>query len=120
MFKFMKEAEGRPKQCINGKEIWISSSKSPEERKRAKHLSKFKKVLIELKMAEPTDVRVDYRREIAFVKGLRVAEWTKVGNHETLVLSAEKLKEVGIDVDPEKLMMLSKNSCRSRMRPTMR
>ena len=103
MFKFMKDVSNKEKPTVNGKQIWITTSKTPEERKKAKHLSKFKKVLIETALATASDVNIDYKRGIIFVKQIRVAEWTQSGGTGKVVADASKLKDVNIDVPPERI-----------------
>ena len=61
MFNFLKSVGNGPKPKINGKEVWISVSKTPEERKKARSLGKLKRVLIETDLAKPAKQEA-YRR----------------------------------------------------------
>jgi uncharacterized coiled-coil protein SlyX len=103
MYNFLKSAGQKPKAKINGKEIWISVSKTPEERLKAKSLGKLKRVLIETGLTEPANVRIDYKRGIVFANRKRVAEWTASENGEQLAISKVGLQVAGIKVDAEKL-----------------
>ena len=102
MLQFLEATSTTPKPAINGKDIWISTSKSPGERARAKRLAKFKKILIEFKLAEPLKIKIVYKRAIVFVGKHRVAE-LQADDENTLVCDRSKLKDAGIDVDPKKL-----------------
>jgi hypothetical protein len=106
MFLFLKQAGAKEKPQIGDRNLWISSSKSPEERKKSKTLSKFKKVLLDTKLAKPEDVKVDYKRGIVFVSRLRVAEWKNSADTEStdnLVIDQNAMQQVGIDVEPKKI-----------------
>ena len=74
MFEFLKEYEKKPKAKNNGKDLWVSTSKPPEERLKAKYLGKFKRVLIEANLIEPKDIRIDYRRGIVFANRKKISE----------------------------------------------
>ena len=102
MYEFMKKYGASSKPTVNGKPVWVAASRSPEERRKGKHLAKHKKVLIEVGIAKPEDVRVDYRRGILMVKRVRVGEWKKHdGNNGSLELHEDSLKSVGIVVGKE-------------------
>ena len=108
MFTFLKQRAAKEKPQCNGRSLWISSSKSPEERTKSKNLSKFKKVLIDTDLAKPEDVGVDYKRGIVFVKPLgklrvRVAEWKVTDDGDKLVIDQDAMQSVGIDVEPTKI-----------------
>ena len=106
MFVFLKQAAAKEKPQIGDRSIWISSSKSPEEGKKSKSLSKFKKVLLDTSLAKPEDVKVDYKRGIVFVRRLRVAEWKDAADPEctdNLVIDQETMQQVGNDVEPNKI-----------------
>ena len=103
MFNFLKDLGKGPKPMINGKEVWISVSKTPEERTRAKTMSKLKRVLIETDLAKPADIRIDYKRGLVMANKKRVAEWTASGSGDKLVIGKVGLTAAGIQVDPDKL-----------------
>ena len=103
MFQFLKQIDKKTKPQIAGRNVWISSSKSPEERTKAKNLSKLKKVLLDTDLAKPEDVKVDYKRGIVFIDKLRAAEWKNTAEGDKLILNEEIMKRVGIDVEPSKL-----------------
>ena len=103
MFRFLTDIRTKDKPTVNGKPIWISTSKTPEERIKARHLGKFKKVLIESNLASPEDIFVDYKRGLIIINKVRVAEWKTVNGHDKLVADESKLKDVQIDIEPEKL-----------------
>ena len=100
MWTYVKDAANKPKPKIADKDVWISVSKSPEERRKSKILSKNKKVLIEVGLARTSDIRVDYKRGILLIQRVRVAEWSKSSG---LVYNVDRLKGVGIDVPLDKL-----------------
>ena len=81
----------------------MTTSKTPEERTKSKHLSKFKKVLIETNLAAPSSVKVDYTRGLIFVNRTRIAEWKTCGDASKVVADVAKLNAVNIDIDPEKI-----------------
>ena len=61
MFAFCKAVGTKPKPKVDGKEVWISVSKSPEERNKANTLGKFKRVLIKTSLATPDNIKIDYK-----------------------------------------------------------
>ena len=101
MWSFIKIWQHREKTKINGKDLWASTSKSPAERIKAKNLSKFKRVLVEVGLANATDIRIHYRRGFAFVKNVKVADWN--ANSENLSIDQDRLKEAGVDIDVKKV-----------------
>ena len=103
MYEFMRRYGASSKPALNGKPIWVAASRSPEERRKGKHLAKHKKVLIEVGIAKPEDVRVDYRRGILMVKRVRIGEWKKESEREEglVELNEDKLKLAGIQVGVE-------------------
>ena len=104
MFKFLKDGNAKPNPTTNGKSIWISTSKSPEERIKAKNLGRFKRVLVETGLAEAVGVRIDYKRGLVFVKQVRVAEWKRnASGEEKVTIDAAKLTEVNINASPDKI-----------------
>ena len=62
-----------------------------------------KTVLIEVGIAKPEDVRIDYRRGILMVKQVRIGEWKKDDQNcgGSVELNEDKLKLVGTDVGTE-------------------
>ena len=68
MFVFLNAFNSKDKPVFNNRPLWITTSKTPEERTKSKHLSKFKKVLIETGLVVPGNATIDYKRGIAFVK----------------------------------------------------
>ena len=103
MFTFIKEFSTKDKPTFQGKAIWVTTSKTPDERTKSEHLSKFKKVLIETALADPSSIKIDYNRGDVFVNRTRIAEWKLFGNTTRVVADASKLKEVNINVEPEKI-----------------
>ena len=103
MFTFIKDFSGGIKPTIKSKQVWVSTSKTPEERRKGKYLSKYKKVLIETGLAEPSSIRVDYNRGLVFMNRLRLAEWKVSGSTGQIITDASKLKELNIAVDSDKI-----------------
>ena len=103
MHEFIRNFNKQPKLNIDGKTLWVSSSKSPEERARGQKLGKYKKVIIEVGLAAPEQVRVDYRRGILLVRRVRVGEWKGEGDEAKLELTEARLTEAGIQVGAEAL-----------------
>ena len=102
MFDFLKDFNKREEKTMqNQKPVWLTVSKTPEERRKSKHLSKFKKALIETGVTQPTDVLIDYKRGIIFVKHIRVAEWKETGDDSKISIDPVKLKDAKIMVDPK-------------------
>ena len=66
-------------------------------------LSKPKTVLIETELAEPTNIKIDYKRNIVFNNNVRVAEWWKADDVDKLVINREQMRSAGIKMDPAKL-----------------
>jgi hypothetical protein len=98
MRDFLKKFGAKPKPQVEGKNLWATVSKSPEERNKAKHIGKYKRVLIEVGLAKVEDIKIDYRRGILMVKRIRVAEWRGEGANGCVHVDEENLKKVGIDV----------------------
>ena len=101
MWEFVKMYQNNAKPQINGKDLWVSTSKSPADRKKAKYLGKFKRVLIEVGLANPQNIRINYRRGIAYVQKIRVAEWMSAT--EKLGIDQPGLTETGVIVDVKKV-----------------
>ena len=97
MKEFLKKFGTSTKPKINGKNLWTIATKSPDERKKAKHIGKYKRVLIEVGLASADDIKIDYRRGVLMVKRLRVGEWKGEGAEGQLELNEEHLKKVGIE-----------------------
>ena len=102
MWKFLNEYRNRGKALCCDREIWASISRSPEERKKGAILSKYKKMLIEATIADAADIQVDYRNGIIQVKRVKIGKWS--ATEAKMELDAEKLKEAGVQVEPEKLV----------------
>jgi len=98
MKDFLRKFGARPKPQVEGKSLWATGSKSPEDRLKAKHLGKHKRVLIEVGLANAADIKIDYRRSIILIKRRRVGEWKGEGDDGHLELNDEALKKVGINV----------------------
>ena len=104
MFGFLKRYNMEAnKPLINNRQAWVTTSKTPEERTKAKHLSKLKKVLIDIGLAVPDNVTIDYKRGIAFVDRVRVAEWDSSGAVGRMVIKQENLKDAKIEVAADKI-----------------
>ena len=103
MYVFLKDFERKEKPHINGKKIWVSVSKTPEERKKGTYLSKFKRMLIETNLEEADNIKIDYKRGIVFVDRKRVAEWTASVDGDKLVINKAKMEAAGIQVDLAKM-----------------
>ena len=50
-----------------------------------------------------SSIKIDYNRGVVFVNRTRIAEWKLSGNTTRVVADASKLKEVNINVEPEKI-----------------
>ena len=90
MYQFLKTVNDKQRPQVHGRSVWISTSKSAEERAKSKYLSKFKKVLLDTNLAEPDKTKVDYKRDFVFVANRRVAAWKDdklVVNHNGLLLA---------------------------------
>ena len=98
MKDYLKKSGLKEKLKFGEKEIWTTASKSPDERRKARHLGKHKKVLIEVGLAKTEDVKVDYRRGLLLIKRVRVGEWIGSAGDGSLDLNENGLKKVGIDV----------------------
>ena len=98
MREFLKSFGSKPRPKVDDKNIWATASKSPGERRKAKHLGKHKRVLIEVGLAGADEIKIDYRRGILMVKRNRVAEWQGDGIDGHVELHEDNLKKVGIDV----------------------
>ena len=99
MWKFLKEF-GKNKHQVGSKAIWATVSRTPEERKKGKTLSKYKRVLIEASIADAADIRVDYKRGALFLKQVKIGHWSE---QEKFEIDPAKLKEAGISVGPTNL-----------------
>ena len=103
MFKFLKNAGSKPTPTRNGKCLWISTSKTPEERAKAKHLGKLKRALVATDVVPADKVRVDYKRGIVFVNNIRVAELNTTDGVDKLKIDPVKMKDANILVEPQKI-----------------
>ena len=81
-----------------GREIWAAPDRSPEERKRGKHLAAVKRCLIE-KGVEKEKVEVEYKQGKVWVEDGMVAEW--VG--ETLQLKPAAISAAKMGVTAKEL-----------------
>ena len=98
MREFLRKFGNDPKPQVEGKGLWATASKSPEERKKAKYLGKHKRVLIEVGLAIAGDIKIDYRRGMLMVKRIRVAEWKGEGDEGHVEINEEALTKIGITV----------------------
>jgi len=98
MKEFLTKFGVKPRPEVNGKSLWASVSRSPEERKKAKHISKFKRVMIEVGLLKADDIKIDYRRGVLIAKRQRIAEWQGEGSDGHVQLNEENMKKIGIDV----------------------
>ena len=103
MWDFLKHYNSIAKPKIAEKDIWAAVSKSPAERKKAKALSRCKRVMIEVGLARPDQVRVDYSGGVVFVNRVRIGEWKLVGTDYELTFDQNKLSEAKLDVAVAKL-----------------
>ena len=103
MLQFIKDMESKPKPSIDGKTMWISTSKSPEERLKTKNVSKLKRGFVETGLAEASEVQADYKRGVLFINRVRIAEWKCASGEEKMVIDETKLKEVNITANPDKI-----------------
>ena len=103
MFKFLKDAGSKPKPVRKGKSLWISTSKTPEERTRAKKLGKLKRALVGTDVVSADKVRVDYKRGLVFVDNIRIAELKSVDGVNKLKIDPVKMKDANIMVEPQKI-----------------
>ena len=100
MQTFLGDIGNKQRPKVGDKQVWASASKTPEERKKCKTLSKYKRVLIEVGLAKSEEVRVDYTRGFLMIKRMQVGIWHPEGR---LDVRAEKLAEAGIEVPVKKL-----------------
>ena len=98
MKEFLTKFGAKPRPEVNGKSLWASVSRSPEERKKAKHISKYKRVMIEVGLLKADDIKIDYRRGVLIAKRQRIAEWQGEGSDGHVQLNEENMKKIGIDV----------------------
>ena len=103
MFRFLKDINAKPKLQVDGKSLWFSVSKSPDERRKGRILSKYKRVFLEVDVVAKEDIRIGYRRGIIMIKNVRIGEWSGDGATGRVALHQGKLKDVGIDVDVKKV-----------------
>ena len=101
MWDFLREFNKQPKPRCNDKDIWATISKTPEERKKGKYLSKSKRVLIEVGLADASNIFVDYNHGALVVNKVRVAEWQE--SEQKLRFAQTKLTEASITVEHQKL-----------------
>ena len=101
MHQFLRRFGTTEKPTINGKIVWVAASRSAEERLKGRHLEKHKKAMIEAKVVQPENIRVDYGRGLLMVRHgevfKRTGEWKE--NSESggsVELDEEKMKMVGI------------------------
>ena len=103
MMGALKEFGKKAKLKINDKVVWASVSRSPLERKKGKILSKYKRVLIEVGLADADKVRIDYKNGILMINRVRVGVWRAADGDGQMELSQDKLKDAGISVEVGKL-----------------
>ena len=103
MWKLVKETNEAPKVRYGSKEIWISTSKSPEERRKAKVLGKYKRVFIEVGMATPENVKINYKWGIIYVNKIRIGTWKSMGAEDDVEIAEDKLKALGMGVGVDML-----------------
>ena len=99
MFDFLQNFNSRPRPEINRKHFWISTSNTPEERTKVKHVRKLKNIFIDTSLADANTISTDYKRGVIFLKKYRVAEWKS----EKMCIDPVKLKESGIDVEAARI-----------------
>ena len=98
MQDFLRKFGANPKPQVDGKTLWATGSKNPGDKRKARHLGKYKRVLIEVGLTNAADIKADYRRSVLMIKRRRVGQWTGEGEDGHLELNNDELKKVGIDV----------------------
>ena len=103
MWAFLKKvnAKGVDRPMRRGRSLWISASRTPEDRRKGKALYSSKRVLIEVGLAKEEDVDFEAKRGVLWIGRQRVAEW--VAATEKLRWKPEALKAAGVDVDSKLL-----------------
>ena len=98
MWKFLKEFNAlAEKPHVDGRKIWASVSRSPEDRKKGNTLSAYKRVLVEVGLTKAEDVDFDSRRGLLWVGKCRVGEWN--ADCERLELDENEMQAAGVKVD---------------------
>ena len=77
--------------------MWISASRTPEDRRKGKVLHAAKQVLIDVGLAKEEEVDYETKRGILWIGRKRVAEWR--ASDEKLQWDVAKLSAAGVDVD---------------------
>ena len=103
MWTYLKKvnAKGRDRPTCGNQTLWVSASRSPEDRRKRKNLDMAKKVLVDVGLASEEQTEYDLKRGLLWIGRQRVAEWQ--ADSENLLWNNDALKKAGVDVDGKSL-----------------
>ena len=105
MWKFLKtfNDKERAKPIHNGKHMWASPSRSPDDRRKPRIFGTHKNVLVEVGLADFSQIDYDLRRGILRAGRERIGEWTGDSASGDLVLNQDALVKAGLNVQVKML-----------------
>ena len=89
------------KPTYKGKTLWAAVSRSPADRRKGKIMATYKKVLVEVGLADVNAIDFDARRGMLWAGRTRIAEWVGDAESGTLTLNSARMKDAGMDVKAE-------------------
>ena len=103
MWSYLKKvnAKGRERPVYGSNTLWVSASRSPEDRTKRKALNTAKHVLIEVGLAKEEETEYDPKRGLLWIGRQRVAEW--LADSGRLSWNSDALMRAGVDVDGKSL-----------------
>ena len=103
MFLFLKmfNEKNRSRPIHNGKTLWAAASRSPADTWKGKTFSTYKRVLVEVGLADANDIDFDAKRGVMWAGRVRIGEWDGEALSGRLVLNRERMVQAGMNVEPE-------------------
>ena len=102
MWNFIKKFNALvAKPECDGRKMWASASRSPEDRKKGKCLSAYKRVLSEVGLAKTETIDYDSRRGILWIGRHRVGMWQ--AEESNLELDEAEMRAAGVEVSASML-----------------
>eukprot|EP00971_Amphidinium_carterae_P343073 6482628-Amphidinium_carterae.1 len=90
MWSFIKRARSKAAFTVgaDAKPLWVSISRTREERDTSLRLKKIKELVVEVTKVEPDQVEIDFRRQEVWLNDVKLLE-CKQGKHEVLATRLE-------------------------------
>ena len=83
----------------NGRTLWAAASRNPTDRRKGRIFSTYKRVLVEVGLADESQVDFDVKHGVLWVGRMRIGEWNGDAESGWLFLKSESMTQAGINVE---------------------